>query len=422
MRTKGASVALHLASVIGLVLLLGGALAVAQQETVLHSFGSGTDGLEPGAAMIFDTAGNLYGTTSGGGIHGHGTVFELTPREGGGWTETVLHSFDYTDGSFPDGLVFDSAGNLYGLAGGGGLHDYGAVFELSKGQDGSWIETVLHSFDGAPDGEGPFGSLVFDSAGNLYGTTSYGGIHDSCYPNYCGAVFELSPREGGGWTETVLHSFGNGSDGIYPQAGLVFDQSGNLYGTTYQGGIHGGGTVFELSPRGGGGWAETVLRSLGGGTDGYWPSAPLIVDGAGNLYGTTPYGGIHDTCGSTTCGTVFEMSPREGGGWTETLLHSFNFTEEGTDGFSPLAGLVMDGAGNLYGTTGEGGIHFDGTAFELSPRDGGGYTERLVHSFGRDTDGLLPFAGLVLDGAGNLYGTTDLGGIHEYGTAFVIAP
>ena len=411
------------------VALFATGTCAAQQETTLHSFGNGTDGQSPQAGLIFDAAGNLYGTTLGGGIHctpdGCGTVFELSPNGSGGWTKTVLHSFgNGTDGQGPDaGLIFDAAGNLYGTTAGGGIYGEGTVFELSPREGGGWTETVLHSFGNGTDGARPYAGLIFDASGNLYGTTYYGGIHIACFGDYggCGTVFELSPRDGGGWTETVLHSFGNpaNEDGQGPYAGLVFDAAGNLYGTTSEGGIHGDGTVFELSPNGSGGWTETMLHSFGNGTDGNYSDATLIFDRAGNLYGTTVYGGIH--CAPYGCGTVFEMSPRQGSGWTETVLHSFG---SGTDGQNPTAGLIFDAADNLYGTTQAGGIHaYYGTVLEMSPRQGGGWTETVLHSFNNDgTHGAYPIAGVVLDNAGNLYGTTIQGGIHSDGTAFEITP
>ncbi len=396
----------------------------ASQETVLHSFGNGTDGEGPQAGLVQDDAGNLYGTTAVGGIHQYGTVFELSPREGGGWIETVLHSFNRngTDGAYPyAGLVLDAAGNLYGTTTSGGIHTCdgiyagcGTIFELSPRQGGGWTETVLHSFGSLADGYYPYAGLIFDSHGNLYGTTFGGGIHGY------GTAFELTPREGGGWTETVLHSFGNGTDGVSPDAGLIFDSLGNLYGTTNSGGIHNAGTAFELSPREGGGWTETVLHSFGNGSDGANPDAGLVLDGHGNLYGTTLAGGIH-TCLNYNCGTVFELSPEEGGDWAERVLHSFN--QNGSDGAHPVADLIFDAAGNLYGTTLDGGIHtYYGAVFELSPAEGGNWTERVLHSFGNGTDGVSPYAGLIFGSTGNLYGTTTAGGIHGGGTVFQITP
>jgi uncharacterized repeat protein (TIGR03803 family) len=191
----------------------------AAQEQVLYSFqNDGTDGIDPGPGLISDGAGNLYGTTIGGGAYNWGTVFELSPAAGGGWTEKVLYNF----ASVPDGanpywwLIFDAAGNLYGTTFAGGTHNGGAVFELSPAAGGTWTEKVLYSFgNGAMDADAPQAGLIFDAAGNLYGTTEYGGTY------YYGTVFELSPNGSGGWTEQVLHSFGNGADGARPFAGLI---------------------------------------------------------------------------------------------------------------------------------------------------------------------------------------------------------
>ncbi len=397
-------------AIVGVTLLATSTWA-ADHETVLHSFGNGTDGADPyGAGLIFDAAGNLYGTTRYGGIHDAGTVFEMSPKEGGGWTEKVLHSFgNGSDGVNPlSGLIFDAAGNLYGATWLGGVHSLGTVFELSPAGDGRWTEKTLHSFGNGSDGTQPLVSLIFDTDGNLYGTTYEGGIHGD------GTVFELSPKQGGSWTEKVLHSFGNGTDGSFPLYGvsLIFDTAGNLYGTTYEGGIHGLGTVFELMPSGGGDWTEKVLHSFGGGSDGISPYASLIFDTAGNLYGTTFEGGIHNG------GTVFELTPDGGGDWSEKVLHNFG---NGADGTTPFASLI-DAAGNLYGTTTGGGLHGAGTAFELSPQEGGSWTETVLHSFGNSTDGAYPYSGLIFDRAGNLYGTTWEGGIHAAGTVFEITP
>ncbi|MGB8886054.1 MAG: choice-of-anchor tandem repeat GloVer-containing protein [Candidatus Korobacteraceae bacterium] len=381
-------------------------------ETVLHSFGDGsTDGASPYGGLIFDSAGNLYATTQGGGVYGEGTVVKLSPRQGGGWTEIVVHNFNPsgTDGINPEaGLVRDSAGNMYGTTYYGGIHGYGAVFKLTPNGSGGWTESVLHSLGNGTDGRYPYASLIVDAGGNLYGTTVRGGIHN------LGAVFELSPHDGS-WTETVLHSFGNGTDGISPEAGLVRDGAGNLYGTTASGGIHAFGTVFELKPNGSGGWTETVLHSFNIDTaDGANPYAGLILDGAGNLYGTTLNGGISE-------GTVFELSPQQNGSWTESMIYPFNFN--GTDGGNPAYGaLIGDGAGNLYGTASAAGAYDSGVLFELSPNGSGGWTEKVVHNFGLSTDGSGPDSGLVFDAAGNLYGTNVAGGIHNSGTAFELSP
>ena len=374
----------------------------AAADNVLHSFkNDGTDGNYPYAGLIFDAAGNLYGTTSAGGTNSAGTVFELTPAGGGTWTEKVLHNFGSgTDGKTPyAGLIFDAAGNLYGTTLAGGTNGAGTVFELTPAGGGTWTEKVLWSFGNGTDGYSPSGSLIFDAAGNLYGTTQYGGTSIS------GTVFELTPAAGGTWTEKVLWSFGSGADGAYPPDGLIFDAAGNLYGTAYHGGAHGYGTVFELTPAGGGTWTEKVLWSFGNGMDGGYPESGLIFDAAGNLYGTT------FSKGSDGGGTVFELTPAAGGTWTEQVLHNFG---SGTDGAKPYAGLVLDAAGNLYGTTYLGGSYGGGTVFRLNAQG-----ETLLYSFS-GTDGAKPYAGLVLDAGGNLYGTTQNGGTDGVGTAFEI--
>jgi uncharacterized repeat protein (TIGR03803 family) len=295
-------------------------------EKVLHSFGGFRDGGTPDAGLVSDASGNLYGTTSTGGAQGgsYGTVFELMPKLGGGWTEQILHSFvpDRGDGAYPGaGLIFDTAGNLYSTTASGGVYGYGTVFELTPQAGGGWTETILHSFplNQSNDGFSPGTGLTFDAIGNICGTTSVGGsgtcLADEFFTG-CGTVFELARQAG--WTESVLYSFNNnGSDGTYPSSGLIFDAAGNLYAATSYGGngrcllasYAGCGTVFELIHQGGGNWTETVLHSFNG-RDGYRPG-DLIFDGAGNLYGTTSFGGATGTaCSGEGCGTVMRSRPR----------------------------------------------------------------------------------------------------------------
>jgi len=422
----------HLGSVmtmaaLGLVAI--GIHTAAAQESVLVSFGtSATEGSNPDGSLIFDAAGNLYGTTYSGGAHGAGAVIELSPAEGGGWTEQVLWSFDSaTDGQNPLGsLVLDQSGNLYGTTSFYGPNLGGVAFELSPGTGGVWTEQVLHSFaqgsqTATTDGDAPEANLILDAEGNLYGTTTGGGMDDF------GTVFELvKPSAGGVWTENILHYFSSSStDGRGPLGGLIFDAEGNLYGTTSGGGASGlWGTVFELSPGTGGVWTEKLLWSFGVVTgDGVEPEANLVFDAQGNLYGTTKQGG---TTGDNT-GTVFELSPGTGGTWTEKLLWSF--AGGASDGSEPVDTLIFDAQGDLYGTT-QFGPHlnnaigiYGGTVFELTPAGGGSWTENILASLqATSTDGGFPEASLIADTAGNLYGTTYYGGANSNnGTVFEMA-
>jgi uncharacterized repeat protein (TIGR03803 family) len=227
----------------------------------------------------------------------------------------------------------------------------------------------------------------------------------------------MMPKAGGGWTETVLHSFNNnGTDGYSPWGGLTIDALGNLYGTTAAGGAYNQGTIFELTPTASGSWTETLLHSFNdNGTDGSRPYDTLIFDASGNLYGATELGGTYNH------GAVFELTPKVGGGWTEKVLHSFD--ENGVDGYDPWAGLVLDAAGNLYGTTLGGGASSCGVVFKLTPASGGSWTEKIMHSFTSEpTDGCAPRAGLTFDASGNIYGTTNAGGANGGGTVFEITP
>jgi len=301
-------------------------------------------------------------------------------------TETVLTSFNRNDalvgGLEPDaGLIFDAVGNLYGTTALGGTEcaaddGCGTVFKLTPKAGEGWAETVLHNFNlNGKDGINPFAGVIFDDAGNLYGTTQAGGAYGY------GTVFELERTEAGGFAEKILHSFGkNASDGKSPYAGVTFDAAGNLYGTTSAGGYFGNGAVFELVRTSAGGFAEKILHSFSNkGTGGSGPMAGLIFDTAGNLYGTTFYGGAYGG------GTVFELTPTAGGSWTETVLHAFYF--ERPDGIEPDAGLIFDGAGNLYGTTLGGSDNAGyGTVFELSPTAGGSWTEQILYTFCSETD------------------------------------
>jgi uncharacterized repeat protein (TIGR03803 family) len=354
----------------GIVFELSPQVGGGWSETVLYSFNESEGGEFPQNSLIFDNAGNLYGTTEYVGPHKGGTVFQLSPGPDGVWTETRLHDFGDVDG--PDGsqpycnLIFDAAGNLYGTTTAGGAHGLGTVFELIL-TSGVWTEKILHSFSGTTDGATPYAGLVFDSAGNLYGTTSGGGAYSG------GTVFELKPQAGGLWKGNAIASFGKvnshgwSAEGL--DGGVIFDSAGNLYGATYSGGALGGGVIYKLSPTAGGGWKQTWLRGFGSGgkaTTGANPYGGLIFDNAGNLYGTTLNGGNHGSvCGLGGCGTVFELSPSAEGQWTETVLETFDYT----DGGYPFGGLTFDAAGNLYGTTSAGGSALFGTVFEIAHQE-----------------------------------------------------
>lgn len=375
--------------------------------TTLYSFTGGADGNQPLAGVIRDADNNLYGTTGGGGAYGWGVVFKLDASG----NETVLYNFTgKKDGGSPQNLIHGANGNIFGatIEGGkplcGQFHDgCGVVFKL----DTAGNETVLHTFTNGADGREPYGTLLYDAAGNLYGTTAAGG-DDNCDPDSpgCGIVYMLNSAG----NQTVLYSFMAMLDGGFPHGGVIRDPAGNLYGTTLAGGnvscgeVHGCGTVFKVNTSG----AETVLYNFTGGPDGGTPVAGLIRDGAGNLYGTTQIGGA-----SGGGGVVFKVDKAG----KETVLYAFLSNGPG-DGYAPEAGLVRDSAGNLYGTTVNGGASGKGIVFEVD----NAATETILHSFMGGSEGAYSYAGLIHDSAGNLYGTTSEGGSSDSGTVFKLTP
>jgi uncharacterized repeat protein (TIGR03803 family) len=400
------------------LLLVPAAWAVGKYK-VLHAFTGKPDGGGVYAGVVIDAKGNLYGKTSGGGAYGYGTVFELTPGSGGKWTETILHNFcslphcddgaasfsglilgatgdlfgtsntatfEMTPGSggwtfsiLCDCIVpsvFDAAGNLYGI-GGPGEHNAGAVVELMSPStgNGSSSEKVLYSFCSQPpqcrDGEPPEWGLAWDAMGNLYGTTELGGNGYPACPGSggCGVAYQLSPGKDGQWKHHTLHRFAAfRSDGELPLSGVVIDGSGNVYGTTVEGGRTrnnnvcpvGCGTVYKLTPESNGQWKETILHDFpNSARDGNGPVGGLVFDNAGNLYGTTSGGG-DPVC---QCGVIFKMIPSSNGKWSYTVLHRFT----GKDGWSPQASLILDkNYKHLYGTTVEGGPGGAGVVFEIT--------------------------------------------------------
>jgi hypothetical protein len=355
------------------------------------------------------------------------------------WKEKVLYSFQGgTDGAEPiGGIVRDKVGNLYGanLNGGSsscaGPGQCGTVYELSPPtqKGGSWTETILYVFKGYAFGDGatPEGGLIMDEAGNLYGTTGYGGTGPCVLlgPGGCGTVYELSPpaNPGDPWTETVLYSFQGGNDGYVATGDLVFDKAGNLYGATLFGGgqgttcdiLYGGqcGTIFELSPpqTKGDQWTEKVLHSFAGGSDGSIPNGGLVLDRSGAVYGTTFYGGNESgSCNGGIlgigCGTVFKLSPpkNESEQWTEEMIHVF---KDGLDGTQPWAGVILDSAGDIYGAA-EGGARGCGVAFQIVPTGQGKWGGTALYNFGGDSYYYSP-AVSGLDQSGNVYGITNVG-------------
>jgi uncharacterized repeat protein (TIGR03803 family) len=399
------------ATILSVVLLLAGG-AWAGSEKVLYSFAGGSDGANPydTGVLVRDRSGNFYGTTYQGGSCGAGTAFELSS----GGEETVLHNFCLgNDGGYPfGGLILDASGNVYGTAEGGGPTNGGIVFELKRKANGEWSENVLHFF-GGPDGKGPFDGLTMDAAGNLYGTASEGGTEVA----FGGVVFEISSSR----TYSVLYNFcslAGCSDGYLPLGGVTVDRTGNIYGTTSEGGPSGQGTVFELS-KSGNAWTETVLHGFAGGhSDGAYPlyaSPTLGTRKVGSkwervIFGVTTAGGASDQ------GAAFEMT-KSTTGWTFTLLHSFSTRSGGTSPYGTLVNIK----GKLFGTAGSNGSSCCGTLFELSQKNEA-WIETVLHNFTGGGDGGSPLSGVVADSHGTLYGVTNIGGKDTYGAVYRVKP
>jgi uncharacterized repeat protein (TIGR03803 family) len=394
-RSSSFSIQYRMTRAFAVVIVLGCAFLGAQaqtaqgaKETTLYAFTGGSDGGSPSAGLIEDAKGNFYGTTFAGGAANLGTVFKISK----GGKETVLYSFTGSpDGEHPtSNLLLDKAGNLYGANYEGGASGFGAIFKL----DSAGKESLLYSFGSGTDGEYPGSGLIEDAAGNLYGTTGYGGKSGN------GTVFKVS-KSG---KETILHSF-TGKDGQYPFSTLLRDSAGNFYGTTSMGGSSGNGTVFKMTNKN----KVTVLHNFGGGKDGANPYAGLVQDAKGNLYGTTYAGGAG--CDGYACGTVFKVTPKS----KETVLHAFALS----DGHYPDFGtLVLDPFGNLWGTTYAGGSADMGIVFKVSTSG----KETIVYSFTGGADEGFPVAGLIEDKAGNFYGTTEGNPPNTYGTVFKLKP
>ncbi len=402
----------------------------AERESVLYSFSGGSDGAHPMTSLITDGAGNFYGTASYGGLfqgsecsaEGCGVVFKLS-RESGEWMETVIYTFTGgADGAAPfAGVKLDAAGNLYGTTAGGGsfqgsdCEDFGCgvVFELSPNGAGGWTESVLHSFLGGKDGLAPYGPLTFDAQGNLYGTAPMGGYYGA------GEIYKLSPANGG-WKYSVVHAFTGRRDGGFPSAGVALDADGNIFASTDNDGGQcaygtGCGSLVELLPTSTGGYEVKVIYVFSGGDDGGTPGT-LTLDRWGNLYGAAFHGGsLNSNCVNESsgegCGLVFEISPRRGGGWRGKVLYTF---QGGEDGALPASRVAIDVFGNVYGTTESGGdsaCNYCGVVYELAPTLRGEWREITLHAFSGGSDGSDPGGnGITLDGWGNLVGGTQAGG------------
>jgi uncharacterized repeat protein (TIGR03803 family) len=379
---------------------------------IIYSFGGGPDGEYLDSDLVMDAFGNIYGTSVQGGDFGSGTVWRLSPSSTA-WQHTVLYSFTGgADGGEPyKGVTLDRQGNLYGTTVTGGTGNgceggCGVVYKLSKSGN-SWKQRVIYAFNGGDDGSGPGSGVTFDAFGNLYGMTPTGGAYG------LGVIYQLKANSTN-WTFSVIHPFTGGDDGSGGSAGrMVFDKSGNLYGVTTTGGASGNGVVFELTPAQGGKWNLQTLYSFKGTPDAGFPYGGVLFDASGNLYGTTYYGGANGL------GAVYELVFQHGT-WSEEVLYSF---AGGSDGSSSISNLVMDKAGNLFGTTSEGGANCScGVIFKVAPDGHGGWTESVVYRFQGAPDGGFAYNGMVSDGRGNFYGTTVHGGLSDDGTIYRFNP
>ena len=396
------------------VLLIASSAYAGSTFKVLHSFHCDPSGCRPNGGLAFDAAGNLYGTTPGGG-DADATIFRLAPSSGDHWTYSPLHTLTLSEGSSLDAaLAVDPAGNLYGTSRDGGAHDWGSVFELSPDPAAveGWTLRVLHSFYlNGKDGAEPWDKVTLDRAGNVYGTTREGG------PNGAGIVFKLASTVGSTWTESILHAFpATRHDGLESYAELAEDRSGNLYGTTSGGGVgNGDGVVFKLTHTTSG-WKETLLHSFQG-PDGSQPIAGLVFDAKGNLYGTTQVGGANGE------GTVFQLTPTTDGRWKHTILYDF---PQFRNGGGPVSTLAFDKSGNLYGTAAGGTGPCSGgcgVVYKLTPGSDGKWTYSVLHRFTDKGDGAEPNGAVIFDKTGtHLYGTAIFGGTYNQGVVYEITP
>ena len=409
-----------------LAIALAAPLLHSQTLSVLHNFTGSLDGLYPVAGLTIDSTGNnLYGTTAGllySSGPSYGTVFRLR-NHNGAWVFSPLYGFTGgNDGAYAiSRVVIGPNGTLYGAANRGGgttgcMQGCGLVFNLHVGPTfprtplTPWVEDVLYRFQGGGDGAYPgYGDLVFDQSGNIYGTGSQGGLNNCSGHVGCGVVYTLT-LSGGSYTESAVYAFTGGSDGAFPLGAVAFDHSGDIFTTTFNGGNNNNGTVIELTPSGSS-WTETTIHLFNGSSDGANPWTGVILDNSGNLYGTTSMNG------ASSGGTVYELMP-SGGSFTFSVLESL--TGSGSNP-GPRADLASDASGNLYGTNWGGGAHGFGSIFKLTP-SGGGYTYTDLYDFTGGSDGSNPASNVVLDSSGNLYGTAYQGGSHSDGVVWELTP
>jgi uncharacterized repeat protein (TIGR03803 family) len=393
--------------------------APGQAFRVIHTFSGSADGSTPNSTMVMDQAGSLFGTTSYGGAQpgfaGSGIVFKLVQKNSA-WILTSLYTFQGgSDGAYPGAsVVIGPSGILYGTTSVGGNPGCpagtgcGTVYQLQPQSRACqsvlcpWTKTALYRFIGGQDGANPaYGQLLFDHSGNIYGTTGGGGDVGS------GVVYQLT-RSSGGWQESVLHSFDGMGDGLQPQSGVVFDSQGNLYGTTVDGGAHGNGTAYELTPSGPG-WGISKQYDIA--NEGNSPYAGVILDQLGNVYGATLFGGPGNG------GSIFRLAT-SGSQWNSTIIGSFS--PLGGEGVGAFSSLTMDSAGNLYGTTGTDGAHGFGSVLKLVPQNGS-WVQTTLYDFAGGSDGCNPSGGVTVAPDGHLYGTTQGCGA-GYGVVWEITP
>jgi uncharacterized repeat protein (TIGR03803 family) len=404
-KTRRAVAGRDLLTLLAALLVFAGVSLPAHSQTfsVIHNF-TGSDGGDPFAGPVLDH-GNLYGTTNSGGVHGSGAVYKLS-QHGSSWILNPLYSFaGAADGAGPGfgTLAIGSDGTFFGTTEGGGL--FGVAYNLKPRPNpcGSilcpWNDNVIWIFGRGTDGAQPLSGMTFDSAGNLFGTTSVGGTTGN------GTVFELT-RSGQTWTETTLYNFAGGTDAVSPVAGVSIDASGNLYGSSPFGGANGAGAVFKLT-KSGSGYTESVIYNFTGGNDGQAPTGGVIVDAAGNLYGGTFFGGVNGG------GTIYKLAP-SGGGYTLTTLYSFS-------GFGGPYNWFTMANGTMYGITNGDGAFSKGSVWKLTP-NGGGWTFTNLYDFTGGNDGGVPYGQVAVDASGNVYGTASIGGSANQGVVWKVAP